>query len=91
MYFLLLKIRLGVITYGRVASSGAMRRVSPIITQIPFSVPDVVMSVLKDQHNNLNIGIGTAASSGGMAVLEALVAAMEVRPSIESQSVLSVY
>lgn len=56
-----------------------MRRVSPIIAQIPFSVPDAVMSTLKDQHSNLNIGIGTASSSGGMAVLEALVAAIEVR------------
>jgi hypothetical protein len=75
-----LKIRLGVITYGRVASSGAMRRVSPIIKQIPFSIPDVVMSALKDQHDSFGIGIGTATSSGGMAVLEALVAAIEVRP-----------
>jgi len=38
------------------------------------------MSALRDQHDSFGIGIGTATSSGGMAVLEALVAAIEVRP-----------
>lgn len=39
------------------------------------------MDRLQEQYNTLAIGVGTASSSGGMAVLEALVAAMDVRLS----------
>lgn len=66
------------VTYGRAASAGTVRRASPIIAQIPFSDREVVMARLREQYNTLAIGVGTATSSGGMAVLEALVAAIEV-------------
>lgn len=70
--------QIGVITYGRVASNATMRRASPIIAQIPFADREAVMEHLREQYDSLAIGVGTAASAGGMAVLEALVAAIEV-------------
>lgn len=75
----LIKVRLGVITYGRAPSPGVIGRASPLIAQIPFTDAETVVAALKAQHGHLDIGLGTATSAGGMAVLEALVAAIEVR------------
>lgn len=80
--------KVGVITYGRVASDTTMRRASPIIAQIPFSDREAVMEHLREQYDSLAIGVGTAASAGGMAVLEALVAAVEVNLRFHPRRIL---
>lgn len=54
-------------------------RKSPILAQLPFSQPDVILNELKDHATEL--GLGRATSAGGMAVLEALIAAVEASTS----------
>jgi hypothetical protein len=56
-----------------------MRR-SPIIAQLPFSPLDKVLAYFQEHYSDMNVGIGTASSAGGMAVLEGLVCAIEVIP-----------
>lgn len=70
------QIRVGVVCYSRAVSETSIRR-SPILGTIPLSPPDYVMMYIKTHRPE--VGIGQAASSGGMAVLEAIVAALEVR------------
>ena len=62
--------------YSRATSETSIRR-SPILGTIPLSPPDHVMMYLKTHRPE--VGIGRAACSGGMAVLDAIVAALEVR------------
>lgn len=70
------------ISYGRATEvpggPGLVRRKSPIMAQTPFSPMEKTLDYLRQHYSDLNIGIGAASSSGGMAVLEALVCALEV-------------
>ena len=72
-----LQTRLAVITYSRAESAASVVRRSPLFAQLPFSQPEAIMNELKDHGVELGLGRGTAA--GGSAVLEAIVAALEVR------------
>jgi hypothetical protein len=70
------QIRLAVITYSRAGSVASVVPKSPLLAQLPFSQPEVIMNELKDHGIELGLGRGTTA--GGSAVIEAIVAALEV-------------
>ncbi|KAF8339659.1 uncharacterized protein EI90DRAFT_2266245 [Cantharellus anzutake] len=69
------RIRVGVVCYSRAASEYSIHR-SPILGTIPLCPPEHAFMYLKTHR--AEVGIGRAACSGGMAVLDAIVAALEM-------------
>ena len=74
------QFRIGFITYGLASS-----RPSPLLCQRFFLPSPPMNKEMKEEPAKFSIGqTGIGASSGGMAVLEGIVAALEV-PTLSSQ------